>query len=190
MTGDKLTQNTLRQLVEKKFGESVKYAYQCMALERDIFDVTGSHIGQTTLKRIFSLINDPHDLRRSTLDILAQYVGYRDFDLFCKDEIHRNEISSFNAVETVEAEGLKAGDIVVVDYCPKRQLKLECIGKGKFEVLESAGSKLEKGDRVCISQFANGFELIVTDVERDGRSLGAYVGAKQGGLTNIEVLKY
>lgn len=189
MTADKLTQNSLRRLIEKKFGETIKYAYQCVALEQAIFDVTGSHIGLTTLKRIFALVNDPHELRRSTLDILAQYAGYRDYDLFCKAEHHGNEISSFNKVETVEAEGLKAGDVVIVEYCPKRQLKLECAGNGLFDVLESEGSKLRKGDRVRISQFAKGFELIVTEVERGGRSLGAYIGAKQGGLTSIEVVK-
>lgn len=189
MTDDVLVQDVLRQLVERKFGERIKYTYQCEALEQAVYEATGLHIGLTTLKRIFSLVSNEHRPRVSTLDILARYVGYDDYEMLCKDEVHKNEISSFSPVESIESEVLTDGDIVVVEYCPNRRLKLRCLGSGSFEVQESIGSKLSGGDTVRISQFAKGFELIVTEVVRDGRSLGGYVGAKQGGLTDIKLYK-
>lgn len=36
--------------------------------------------------------------------------------------------------------------------------------------------------------MAKGFELLVSDVIRDGRSLGQYHAAKDGGLTSLEII--
>ena len=45
---------------------------------------TGDIISASTLKRLWGYVRDTHEPRGHTLDILSRYVGYHNFDDFCK----------------------------------------------------------------------------------------------------------
>lgn len=185
-TNETVINARLRDMIERKLGIKILYTSHCGALEQAIYDETGQHIGLTTLKRMFGFVKAPHVPRRSTYDILAQYLGYPDYAMLCRELGSDYEISEFGEVESIETERLRPGDKVKLRYNPKRELMLSYLGNSEYIVTASVGSKLREGDRVCISQFAKGFELLVTEVVRDGKSLGSYTGAKQGGLTYLE----
>lgn len=176
---------SLKTLIEKEFGEQIKYPFQCAALEQAIFDKSGERIGVSTLKRIFGFTTAVHIPRQSTLDVLARYVGYNDYTGLISDIGNSCEISCFTPVETIESEDLKPGETVKIAYNPNRALELKYLGDSRFEVVDSKGSKLQRGDLLKISQLALNFQFLVTEVVRDGFNLGSYVGARQGGLTEI-----
>lgn len=155
-----------------------------MAIEEE----TGQRLSTTTLKRMLGFVNGPANARTSSLDILARYLGYPDYDLLAKEIGENTEISEFRPVEKIDSDDLLPGEQVQLTYDPNRVLVLSYLGENRYLVNESRGSKLQKGDKLMIAGFYVGFELPVSDVERGGRHLGAYVAAKQGGLTSVEII--
>lgn len=178
----------IRQMILEKFNSPLQYPQQCEALAMAIQEATGQTLGTTTLKRMLGFINGPASPRPSSLDIIAQYVGYPDYNLLAKDLGEDADISDFRAVESIDSADLEVGEQIQITYNPNRLMVLSYIGDNKYVVNESRGSKLLKGDKLTIAGFYVGFELLVSDVERGGSHLGAYQAAKQGGLTSVEIL--
>lgn len=153
-----------------------------------IKEATGQTLGTTTLKRMFGFVSGPANPRPSSLDIIARYLGYPDYNLLAKDVGEDTDISDFRAVESIDSADLEAGEQIQLTYHPNRVLVLTYIGENRYVVNESRGSKLLKGDKLMIAGFYVGFELLISDVERSGRHLGSYQAAKLGGLTGVEIL--
>lgn len=155
-----------------------------MAIE----ETTGQTLSTTTLKRMMGFINGPAQARPSSLDILAQYLGYPNYKLLAKDIGEESEISEFRPVESINSADLEVGEQIQVTYHPNRLMLMSYLGDNRYIVNESRGGKLLKGDKLTIAGFYVGFELLVSDVERSGQHLGSFVAAKQGGLTSVEII--
>lgn len=183
-----MVNDKIRQLVKEKFKADIQYPQQCEALAMAIQEATGQTLSTTTLKRMLGFVNGPAQPRPSSLDILAQYLGYPDYKLLAQDIGEDSEISEFRPVENITSDDLMEGEQVQITYHPNRVLVLSYIGNNLFLVNESRGSKLQKGDKLLISGFYVGYELLISDVERGGQHLGSYVAAKQGGLTGVEII--
>ena len=54
-------------------------------LSQLLLERQGQHISASTLKRIWGYVNSDSMPRRSTLDVLAQFVGSKDWDDFCNN---------------------------------------------------------------------------------------------------------
>lgn len=180
--------DTIKQKIIERFNSPIAYPQQCEALAMAIQEATGQTLGVTTLKRMLGFVKGAAAPRRASLDIIAQYLGYRDYDILAKDLGDDADISDFEAIESIDSADLEAGERVQITYQPNRRLVLSYLGENKYRVDESQGSKLLGGDIVMIAGFYVGFELLVSDVERGGCHLGAYQAAKQGGLTSVEIL--
>lgn len=178
----------IRQMILEKFNAPLTYPQQCEALAMAIQEATGQTLGTTTLKRMLGFVNGPASPRPSSLDIIAQYVGYPDYNMLAKDLGEDVDISDFRVVESIDSADLEVGEQIQITYQPNRLLVLSYIGDNKYVVNESRGSKLLKGDKLIIAGFYVGFELLVSDVERGGSHLGSYQAAKQGGLTSVEIV--
>jgi len=178
----------IRQMIETRFKAKIKYSQQCEALAMDIEESTGKPLSTTTLKRMLGFVNGSVQPRLSSLDILAEYLGYPNYQLLTKDFDKDSEISEFKWVNTIESADLQIGEQLQITYDPNRMLILSYLGDNQYLVNESHGSKLIKGDKLRILAFYLGFELIVTNVERAGKSLGIYRMAKQNGITGIKIL--
>lgn len=151
---------------------------------------TGSYISIATIRRMFGWVNDsnvkPH---KSTMDIIARYIGYPNFHLLATDMGDDCEISAFTPVESVESAILEKGTQLRVSYDPKRVITMMYLGDNQYAIVEVEGSKkLQQGDVLTLTHIAIGFELLVSEVKRRGESLGSYHAAKQGGITAIEIL--
>ena len=173
---------TLKNKIEERFGMPVSYTFQCLPLQKSIQNVTGEILSLSTLKRVMGLVANTHLPRRSTLDILARYVGYTDIAALENEEGYGNITSEFTDIDGIEAADLHVDTEIILHYNPDRKLRLKYCGEGWFKVLSSRNSKLNMGDRLKINQLLKGFELYISEVVRDGTSLGPYVGAKQGGI--------
>ena len=181
-----LNQEIIRK-IEEKFGKKLQYGNDCEALSEAIIEETGQRISVATLKRMTGFTSQQCIPHISTMDILAQYIGYPNYQLLAQDIDEDTEISDFAWVEELESKSLKEGTQLQITYDPGRVLVLTYLGNDTFIVNESYKSKLQQGDKVTISHFTKGFELLVSDVMRNGESLGPYQAAKTGGLTSIEV---
>lgn len=178
----------IRQMIIARFGSPLQYPQQCEALAMAIREATGQTLGTTTLKRMMGFVSGAASPRLSSLDIIAQYLGYSDYGLLAKDLGEDGDISGFRMVESVDSADLLPGERIRISYHPNRVLVMTYTGDNMYVVNESYGSKLAEGDKLMIAGFYVGFELLVSDVERNGVHLGPYQAAKLGGLTDVAIL--
>lgn len=68
--------NAVRQKIEERFGRPIRYSKDCEALAASIGRACQERISPTTLKRLFGFAKTVDQPRLFTLDLLAQYIGY------------------------------------------------------------------------------------------------------------------
>ncbi len=182
----KLTQNIINKLRERS-ALSLQSSYDCKYLVADIEKKTGKLLGISTIKRMLGFFPDDREPRTSTLDIIAEYLGYENWSSMYGSE--GDMFSAFeNGPDCVNATDLEKGDRLELTYQPNRVLTLEYEGNERFSVLSSVNSKLQKGDQLSLSTIILGFPLLVKEVLRGKDNLGAYSAAKQGGISTIKLL--
>ncbi len=139
----------------------------------------GERVGVSTLKRLMGIFADERTPRISTLDIIARYLGFENWDTLSALDDKSN--SAFEADGKLIATELSVGQRVEVLYEPNRRLVLEHTEGDRFVVREAENSKLLKGDELRFTHLASGYPLFVSQVERDGADLGQFTaGIKQG----------
>jgi hypothetical protein len=178
----------LRQQICQKWGNQVRYPRDCEALSEHIFHLTRQQVHSHTLQRFFKLLKPASERPRDfTLDTLARYIGYADFNAFVENKPLDEPLVSGFEYQTLGSD--YKGDIFEIAYAPNRRLKLKLREAGLYEVLESENSKLMKGDLLEIEAMVLRFPLYVRNVIRDKKELGPYIGAKSGGLTRLVNIK-
>ena len=73
----------LRRAVERALGRRMQTNKDFDCLADSIYEKTHAKISTTTLKRLWGYLSEGVTPRRYTLDQLAHFVGYDDFDAFC-----------------------------------------------------------------------------------------------------------
>ena len=169
------------ELLREKSGNEILLSRDCELLALDVESVTGEHIGVNTVKRLLGFIADEREPRTSTLDIIARYLGYDDWEALRLMDANSSN-SSFDDRDEYLACYLEIGQRVLVSYPPNRTLTIENQGDNHFIVLESENSKLQKGDQLTLTHLVRGYPLLVADVMREGRSLGAFTAGKAQGI--------
>ena len=178
----------IKKKVEAKFGRDLKYSVDCKDLSDEIEKATKQRLSRSTLERLFGMVAKDVVPHRSTLDILAEYIGYPSYQHLADELNLPTIISDFESVEQLVAEDLEEGTQIEIRYEPDRLILMSYLGGSLFLINEIHGSKnLKKGDKLRITNFVLGYELLIADVERNGEHLGQYKAAKIGGLTSIEI---
>lgn len=172
--------------IEQKFGVSIRYPKDCEGLSHALKIACKQHISPSTLKRLLGFAKNVEQPRKYTLDALANYIGYKDWDE-CVKFTENQDNSSFFLVEGVETKNLKKGSKVEFTYDPKRNVSLLYLGKEKYEVVTSKNSKLQEGDILLFSYMAINHPLITADVLRNKKSLGKFTAGKINGITSIKI---
>lgn len=158
-------------------------------LAESVKEKTGESLGVNTLKRVFGYKTRNVVARVSTLNIIARYLDYSDYESMIKDLGEDADISQFTSIDCIEAKDLDKGDRLKIKYDPNRVFLLTYLGDMKFLVDEAEGSKnIIKGDILTITQFVAGRRLIAVNVERNGKDLGGYEAAKYKGIESVEVI--
>lgn len=160
--------------MENQCGRKMLRSADCNYLALDIESLTGEHIGVNTIKRLLGFINDERNTRMTTLDIIARYLGcetWEQLQLFKS----RYEGSSFTMRrKEIMVRQLEQGQLIKIQYPPQRSLIIEYQGDCNFSIFESENSKLAVGDQITLTHIIEMYPLMVSEVTRDGQSLGAY----------------
>ena len=181
-----LPQSIIDKIVAK-YGKERIFSADCAPLGDEI------GLSATTVKRMLGLVGaeskernrTPH---KSTMDILAKWLGYDSYMSLLSEVGEGNYASEFTSLETIAVRELDEGMQVRLSYHPNRTIVMTYIGNCEFLVEDSENSKLIKGDKLKITHLILHQELIAGDVTRNGISLGAYRAAKDGGLTSMEII--
>ena len=158
----------LQDMIAARFGREVRYSQDCEDLAEDIFARTGERLGVSTLKRMFGFTGAMVAPRPSTMDIIAQYLGYANgYKDLTADLDDDSAISAFDALDTVDIANLSTGTRILITYQPNRKIIMSYVGEGRFQIDGSVNSKLIAGDIIKVANLTVGFELLAADVIRD-----------------------
>lgn len=175
------------QKILAKYGKEKVYSADCASLADKI------GLSETTLKRMLGLVgeNSPERNRTphvSTMDILAKWLGYANYKELLREIGESDYSSEFAYMESIDVRDLETGTQIQLKWEPSRIIVITYCGEEYFIVNEAKNSKLLKGDKIKLTNLTLGQELLVKDVWRGERMLGPYRGAKEGGLTSIEII--
>ena len=177
-----------KQKIEAKFGSAIRYPKDCEALSKSIYTNCKKHISSSTLKRLFGFVKNVKQPHGHTLDVVANYVGYKHWEELLHN-IDKDENSSFFLAQSVEAKSLKAGNKIEFSYEPNRKVVLKYLGKNSFDVINSINSKLKVGDVIKLSSIVLHHNLLASDVKRNGISLGKFTAGKLNGITKLKIIE-
>lgn len=184
MTNHQAQINYLLRQVEVYHTRPIKTTVDFEALSTVIEHQTSERISASTLKRMWGYVNDRHSPRRYTLDVLAKYIGCRDFTDFC-DKIDSEGLSDsdFFTPFMIASSELTIGNTIEIGWNPDRFILLEYLGENRYRVIKSENSKLEKGDEFSVVNFMLGYPLYIPSVMRGAELLPSFVGGQNGGIT-------
>ena len=178
----------LKLLVERKYGRVLGTTTDFEEFSLHVCRQCGMRLSASTLKRIWGYVGDSHMPRRCTLDILARYIGHGDYNEFkCWLKTSTRYNSSFFAASQLTSSELAPGASVEIGWSPNRLVRLGYLGDSLYEVVCSANSKLQPGDRFVTGCFITEQPLYLPFIERGGIRTTPFVAGRNGGLTIIKV---
>lgn len=176
----------IKELLKRKSGRELNEPSDCDIIALDIYNVTHERIGVNTLKRLLGFIEDERNTRLSTLNIIAKYLGYSNWEVLSNAEMSN---STFEEVDgEINVNNLFIGQKIELSYLPDRTIIIEYQGEYKFVVVESYNSKLHVGDCFETRHLLLNYPLIASNVMRQGRYLGQLKAGNISGLTSIKLL--
>ena len=179
----------LLQVVEKTYGRKLYTTTDFESLSIIIENKIGELISSSTLKRLYGYVSMKPVPRKSTLDVLSRFIGYRSFEDFRSDLRTNPKFSStYFSAKMVCAASLDRGSRVRIGWMPDRVVSLSYLGDDTWRVDESLNSQLQAGDRFQACFFMLGYPLYLSSIERDVQTTPAYIAGTQGGLNLLEVL--
>lgn len=178
----------LRQLVEESADHRIETSNDFIFLSGEIRGRLNENLSVSTLKRLWGYVDGYASVRLSTLDILARFVGFPDWETFVSDYCEVESVQSSHRVvsESLFAKDLNVGDNVEIRWNPNRRLLLNYLGDNMFTITESENAKLKVGDRFLCQRFILNQPLFVDVLGNEGQT-AVFVMGNKGGLTKIAI---
>ena len=171
-------------LVEKEYGKPLRTTTDFDEFSLHLKKILLPSPSTSTLKRLWGYVNDLHKPRIQTLDILARFIGFSCFSIFCdylKSSTAYN--SSFFSTNQIISKELSPGEQIEIGWSPNRYIRLLYQGNCMFEVKEVKQSKLKEGDCFETTSFLKGQPLYLSYILRDGMRTPPFIAGRNGGLT-------
>lgn len=174
----------LCQSIEQAEGRRLQAPKDFDLLREHIYVRLRQLISVSTLKRIWGYTNTQSTPSQSTLDVLARYVGYADYDAFCTSVTDIGTIVSNPVMSRHINVGtdLKENDRLLLTWAPNRQCRVRYLGNQQFQVEESQNTRLRAGDYFQCGIIIEGEPLYLANLLQPGRLATNYVCGKQGGI--------
>ena len=140
-------------------------------------------ISRTTLMRLWGYVDEKVEPRKSTLDMLAQFLGYQDWE-----EYHRNALlpkeqqsSPVMSRRLSVMKCLGRGDCLRLTWQPDRVCDVVFLGDLTFRVIASSHTRLHVGDTFQCSMIVEGEPLYLDNlIQGDGQPIAYVCGKKTG----------
>lgn len=174
-----------KKYIENKLGSEIRYPSDFQHLVNDIKQTTKQSISVNTAKRLFGVIKSTKEVRLTTLDIIAQYIGFRNWDIYIVSLLKESAEKSEN---TMLLSDLTIGTKVIFQYHYKQIVAMQYIKENTFQVVESNSNKLHVKDIVNIAMFNLHYPLCLYQVSRDDINIGEYIIAQVSGLQHVEII--
>lgn len=192
---------TLRMDIEHEAKRKIRTPYDFEFLAGVIWERLHENISPTTLKRLWGYIDGADTARRTTLCLLAQFLGFADWEAYVASLATRTDIESvpFNG-EGIHMDDLQPGDRVEVTWLPNRRCVFRYEGEAHFVVEEAENAKLHVGDTFDAACFLIGKPMYLDNLKsqmtNDKSPYGAsrsaemsnvsYVAGSRNGLNSVK----
>ena len=176
----------LRQLVEESADHAIATSNDFIFLSGEIQGRLNENLSVSTLKRLWGYVEGYTSVRPSTLDILARFTGFPDWETFVSDYCEVESVQSSHRVvsESIYTKDLTVGDRLEIRWNPNRRCTLTYLGDNLLEVSESVNAKLKTGARFFCQRFTLNQPLYVDLLDNDGHT-ELFVMGNKGGLTKM-----
>ncbi len=178
----------VKYLLSKKSGLHLDDGAHLNLLIEKIAEQEHERIGLNTMKRLMGQIKDEREPRPSTLNIVAHYLGFPNWEVMDEATRHYNSMFTSNG-GSLASFAVPEGSLVEYTYLPDRKVALRHRTGSTYEVVYNENSQLREGDIVEVGVFMLRFPLIVSDVVRNGQSLGSYIAGKWTGLNSLKLIE-
>lgn len=178
-----LWQESLCKAVEESMHRKMMMQTDFNELASTIYSRTHEMLSATTLKRLWGKIQADHAPSTRTLNTLALFLGYPDFNSFCQHQ-HEGDTPPSNPVlsEHIDVTDLDVDDKITLYWAPRRVCHIRYQGECRFVVTESEMTRLQPGDTFSCSVFIHGEPLYLKNLVQDGRPPVNYVCGQKGGI--------
>ena len=173
----------IKQKIEERFGQAVRYPKDCDRLASHISEVCRATLSASTLRRLMGFVSGMNEPRLYTLDVIAAYLGYKGWAELLDSFVHEY-CEPEPVIETLGAEQVKNGQVISLAYEPGKHVELEKVGV-VFKVLATNDKKIQSNDVVDFRIVKRHYPLTFTTVTRDGKSIGRVQVATVSGITAI-----
>ena len=177
---------SLRLAVEQRFGKEVVVSSDFVELSSKILETAGTYLAPITLRRFWSekeCVCYNVAPRRSTLNILSQYVGCGSWDAFARDyDVAAVGSSDFILKADLPAAEVMQGSVLKLTWAPDREVHARSMGDCMFSVLESRNSKLSVGDTFKVELLVEGEPLLLTNLVHEGGAPAKYICGRVDGI--------
>ena len=179
----------LRQLVEESADHRIETSNDFIFLSGEIQGRLKETLSASTLKRLWGYVDGYASVRPSTLDILARFVGFPDWETFVSDYCEVEGVQSSHRVvgNSLYAKDLNIGAQMKIAWNPNRSCLIKYLGNSLFEVITSENAKLKPSDRFLCQRFTLNQPLYVELLTKEGNT-ELFVMGNKGGLTGLKLL--
>ena len=182
----------LKKAVEDKIEKPLSTHSEFTALVEDIQIITGYHTSESTYERLWAYSTRKcKAISIHILDVLCKYVGFNnwaDFLQYCSS-VSPVESEDIIPEGAVDASAITQGTEIRLAWLPDRQMIVRCIGKCRFEVVESVNTGISVGDTFSAIIFQKGRELFL-DKYLDATGIEhRYAVGQKNGLSSVQIIK-
>lgn len=117
-----MKEKILIQRIEEVTASTMTRPRISTSLSQQIFFKTEEMVSPSTLKRLWGYIDSASSPRSYTLDVLARFLGYRDYEAFKVDNEHADVQSDITLCDKVSCEDLVVGDLLELNLAAQPPL--------------------------------------------------------------------
>ena len=176
----------LRSDLEQRVGQQLQSPADFQLLIQQIWEKNHAVLSLSTIKRLWGYVESNGAPRLSTLNTLAQFLGFTDWNayLVALEQRGGTESAMFTG-EGIQTADLQAGDRIAVAWQPNRQCTFRYLGDNQFVVEESKNAKLQRGTIFSAARFMIGQPMYLDNILLADGTRTSYVAGKRNGLTSV-----
>ena len=176
----------LRSDLEQRVGQQLQSPADFQLLIQQIWEKNHVVLSLSTIKRLWGYVESNGAPRLSTLNTLAQFLGFTDWNAYLVALEQRGGIeSAMFTGEGIQTADLQVGDKIAVAWQPNRQCTFRYIGDNQFVVEESKNAKLQQGTIFSAARFMIGQPMYLDNILLADGTRTSYVAGKRNGLTSV-----
>ena len=177
---------SLRSDLEQRVGQQLQSPADFQLLIQQIWEKNHAVLSLSTIKRLWGYVESNGAPRLSTLNTLAKFLDFTDWNayLVALEQRGGTESAMFTG-ECIQTADLQAGDRIAVAWQPNRQCTFRYIGDNQFIVEESKNAKLQRCTTFSAVRFTIGHPMYLDNILLADGTRTSYVAGKRNGLTSV-----